>query len=82
MDETQMAEVITYWLTQAEILENYASGIQREELHAFVEHAVKVLDLLGQAELVKDASGLSASIEAEFEALKKRAVRLGLAQGS
>jgi hypothetical protein len=82
MGETQMTEVITYWLTQAEILENYASGAQREELHAFIEHAVKVLDLLGQAELVKDASGLSASIQAEFEALKKRAVRLGLAQES
>jgi hypothetical protein len=82
MDETQMAEVITHWLTQAEILENYASGTQREELHAFIEHAVKVLDLLGQAELVKDASSFSGSIEAEFEALKKRAVRLGLAQGS
>jgi len=79
MDETQMAEVICQWLTQAEIQENYATGIQREELHAFIEHAVRVLDLLGQAELMK---GASTSIEAEFEALKKRAVRLGLAQES
>jgi hypothetical protein len=82
VDETQMVETICQWLTQAEIQENYATGAQREEMHAFIEHAVRVLDLLGQAELVKDASGLSASIEAEFEALRKRAVRLGLAQES
>ena len=82
MDETQMAEVICQWLTQAEIQENYATGIKREELHAFIEHAVRVLDLLGQAELMKGASGSSTSIEAEFEALKKQAVKLGLAQES
>ena len=82
MDEIQMAEIICQWLTQAEIQENYATGIQREELHAFIEHAIRVLDLLGQAELMKGASSSSTSIEAEFEALKKRAVRLGLVQES
>lgn len=82
MDETQMAEMISQWLLQAEVLENYASGIQREELHAFIEHAVKVLDLLGQAELMKDASSFSDSINTEFEALRKQAVRLGLVQDS
>jgi hypothetical protein len=82
MDEAQMSEVITQWLMHAEVLENYASGIQREELHAFIEHAVKVLDLLGQAELVKDNSNFSDVINNEFEALKRRAVRLGLVQGS
>jgi hypothetical protein len=38
--------------------------------------------LLGQAELVKDASSFSDHIKAEFEALRKQAVRLGLAQES
>jgi hypothetical protein len=82
MGETQMAERISQWLMEAEVLENYASGIQREELHAFIEHAVRVLDLLGQAELVKDASSFSDSIKTECEALRERAVRLGLAQES
>jgi hypothetical protein len=82
MDETQMVEAICQWLTQAEIQENYATGVQREELHAFIEHAIRVLDLLGQSELVKDASSLSDLVKAEFEALRKRAVRLGLAQES
>jgi hypothetical protein len=38
--------------------------------------------LLGQAELVKDASSFSDRINTEFEALRKQAVRLGLAQES
>jgi hypothetical protein len=82
MNEARLSEVITQWLMQVEVLENYASGAQREELHAFIEHAVKVLDLLGQAELVKDNPNLSGIINSEFEALKKRAVRLGLVQES
>jgi hypothetical protein len=77
-----MLETICQWLTQAEIEENYAAGARREELHSFIEHAVRVLDLLGQSELVKDTSGFSDSIKTEFEALKKRAARLGLVQGS
>jgi len=82
VDETQMVETICQWLTQAEIQENYATGAQREEMHAFIEHAVRVLDLLGQSELMKDASSFSDRIKTEFEALKKRAERLGLVQES
>jgi hypothetical protein len=82
MDEAQMSEIITQWLMHAEVLEGYTSGAQREEMHAFIEHAIKVLDLLGQAELVKDNPNLSGIINSEFEALKRRAIRLGLAQGS
>jgi hypothetical protein len=82
MDETQMLDTICEWLTKAEIQENYATGVQREELHAFVEHATRVLDLVGQSELVKDASSFSDHIKTEFEALKKRAARLGLVQES
>jgi hypothetical protein len=38
--------------------------------------------LLGQSELVKDASSFSDHIKTEFEALKKRAARLGLVRES
>jgi len=82
MDKDQMLETICQWLMQAEIREGEVVGVQRQELHAFTEHAIRVLDLLGQAELAKDASSFSDHIKAEFEALRKQAVRLGLAQES
>ncbi len=82
MDKDQMLEMICQWLTEAEIREGEVVGARRHELHAFIEHATRVIDLLGQAELGKDASSLSAHISAEFEALREQAVRLGLVQGS
>ncbi len=82
MDKDQMLETICQWLMQAEIREGEVVGAQRQELHAFIEHATRVIDLLGQAELVKDPSSLSAHINTEFETLRKQAVRLGLAQES
>ena len=78
MDLMQRAEVITTWLMQVEGQES-VEGAQREEIRAFIEHAIRVLDLLGQAELSPADPNLAASIESEFEALKKRAARLGLA---
>ena len=82
MNKDQMLEAICQWLMRAEIREGEVVGAQRQELHAFIEHATRVLDLVGQAELVKDASGLFDRINAEFEALREQAVRLGLAQES
>jgi hypothetical protein len=82
MDKDQMLETICQWLMRAEIRESEVVGAQRQELHTFIEHAIRVLDLLGQAELVKDASSFSDRINTEFEALRKQAVRLGLAQES
>jgi hypothetical protein len=81
MDLMQKAEVITTWLMQVEGQES-VEGAQREEIRAFMEHAIRVLDLLGQAEFSPADPNLAASIESEFAALKKRAARLGLAQGS
>lgn len=82
MDETYMLETVCEWLAQAEVEENYATGARLEELRSFIERAIRVLDLIGQAELVKDGSGLSGSVKTEFEALRKRAERLGLVRGS
>jgi hypothetical protein len=82
MDKDQVLETICQWLMRAEIREGEVVGAQRQELHTFIEHATRVLDLLGQAELVKDASSFSDRINTEFEALGKQAVRLGLAQES
>jgi hypothetical protein len=82
MDKDQMLETICQWLTEAEIRESEAIGAQLQELHAFIEHAIQVIDLIGQAELVTDAPSLSGRINAEFEALRKQAIRLGLAQES
>ena len=82
MNKDQMLEAICQWLMRAEIREGEVVGAQRQELHAFIEHATQVIDLLGQTELVKDASGLFDRINAEFEALREQAVRLGLAQES
>jgi hypothetical protein len=82
MDKDQMLETICQWLTEAEIRESEAIGAQLQELHAFIEHAIQVIDLIGQTELVMDASSLSGRINAEFEALRKQAIRLGLAQES
>jgi hypothetical protein len=82
MNKDQMLETICEWLMRAEIRESEVFGAQRQELHTFIEHATRVLDLLGQAELVKDASILSDRINAEFETLRKQAARLGLVQES
>jgi hypothetical protein len=82
MNKEQMLEAICQWLTQAEIREGEVTGAQRQQLHAFIESAIHLLDLIGQAELVEKASSLSGRINAEFEALRKEAVRLGLVQES
>jgi hypothetical protein len=85
MDPVQMANLVTDWLTEAELIEHYVSREVAQDVRLLKDRAIHFLDAVGQIELLRreerDPKQLR-RLEEEFNAIRQLAAKIGLGSGN
>ncbi len=85
MDPVQMANLVTDWLAEAELMEPYVSREVAQDVRLLKDRAIHFLDVVGQLELLRREERNPEQLrrlEEEFKAIQQLAMKIGLGSGN